>query len=611
MSRFVRRGTAVLLVFLAALAVQSLLVWDNRDNPFHETPVSDALSYDGWARRLAAGGLADEPVFHQAPGYPLLLAAVYRAAGDHRLMAVLWLQAILGATAVALLVPLGRIWFGSTGAGVCAAVVALLHGPLLLHALKLLPVTLAVATQAAALAALALAGAKPRTGLAIVAGAAWGAAFVTRSETLLILPLGLAVWLWTGRRAGLDRSRLRLVVLGLLAATLVVAPVTLHNLAQGDFVLVSSSAGENLFIGNQRGADGGHTPLDERAGDLFAQRELAAGIAAGAAGSTRPGDVSRYWSRRALDEIRADPAGWLQLELRKLRRVLIDTDPADMYSIHLERRHYLPLLYGAPLPSTAVWLLALIGLRIAWRRRLTACWPGAALATASAATLLAFFVSTRLRLPLIFVLMPFAGLAVARGLDLLANGGGTRRSRGGAVAVALAVFGLTGLDLFTAQPRDREVLRLASVLSMQDRTAESLQALEPLLAREHPDPLALDQAGWVYHKRGEQDRAVAFYRRALAASPEPGRMVQIYSRLGLAEAARGNTAAAADAHDAAVRTAPGSAGARFERARFRLQRGDRAGCVEDLRAALRLEPGWEEPRRVLRNLGEPVAEERE
>ena len=60
---------------------------------------------------------------------------------------------------------------------------------------------------------------------------------------------------------------------------LAVLPATLHNVRQGDFVTIASAGGENLFIGNQRGATGGHTALHPQAGDIFSQRRLATELA--------------------------------------------------------------------------------------------------------------------------------------------------------------------------------------------------------------------------------------------------------------------------------------------------------------------------------------------
>ena len=66
---------ALTLVLLALLSVQY------REDPFGQIYISDALSYDRWADRIATFGLGDEPVFHQSPLFPILLGRVYSLTG--------------------------------------------------------------------------------------------------------------------------------------------------------------------------------------------------------------------------------------------------------------------------------------------------------------------------------------------------------------------------------------------------------------------------------------------------------------------------------------------------------------------------------------------------
>ena len=109
-SRTVRACAAV---FLAAAGVHVVVWLQYLADPFSLTYVSDALSYDWWAARIAANGLAAEPVFHQSPLFPVLLAAIYSLAPEVARAA--WstgLQILLSCVAIAALVPLGRIWFG-------------------------------------------------------------------------------------------------------------------------------------------------------------------------------------------------------------------------------------------------------------------------------------------------------------------------------------------------------------------------------------------------------------------------------------------------------------------------------------------------------------------
>jgi hypothetical protein len=270
------------VIFGVCLLVQVALLLQYRGSPFHELPVSDALSYHEWAKRIAEHGIVGEPVFHQSPLFPILLGKLYAVAGEGlRADAALLLQILLTSIAISLLVPLGRAYLGSTGAGLIAAVIALLHAPFAFHALKLLPLPLALATQALALLLLARAREQTSPLVSIGAGLALGVATVARAEMLLFVPLAFGWLLGSPAARGRGYRPALFLVLGTVLA---ISPVTLHNLLRGDPVLIASAAGENLYIGNQRGADGGHTPLHPQAGDLFSQRLLAERIAEEASG---------------------------------------------------------------------------------------------------------------------------------------------------------------------------------------------------------------------------------------------------------------------------------------------------------------------------------------
>ncbi len=96
-------------VFLLALAVRLVYLWDVRDLPTLHHLVMDAERYDALARRILAGGWRPHEAFYQAPLYPYLLAATYAVSGGS-LLAVRLGQALLGAlTAVLAAVAAGRL----------------------------------------------------------------------------------------------------------------------------------------------------------------------------------------------------------------------------------------------------------------------------------------------------------------------------------------------------------------------------------------------------------------------------------------------------------------------------------------------------------------------
>jgi MYXO-CTERM domain-containing protein len=144
--RFERTATATL--FLLAVLLHVILSWQYRQDPFAVTLVADASSYDAWAARWAAGGSGGEPVFHQSPLFPWWLSWTHRLVGDGwRVATISGLQGLLNALAISLWVPLGRRWFGRSSVGLAAGLIALTFAPFYFHALKLLPVATALATQ--------------------------------------------------------------------------------------------------------------------------------------------------------------------------------------------------------------------------------------------------------------------------------------------------------------------------------------------------------------------------------------------------------------------------------------------------------------------------------
>ena len=137
---------------------------------------------------------------------------------------------------------------------------------------------------------------------------------------------------------------------------------------------------------------------------------------------------------------------------------------------------------------------------------------------------------------------------------------------------------------------------------MEQRLDEALEILAPHVRGPEPDPLILDEAGWVHQKRGDFAQARDRYLAAMTRKLPPERARQTRTRLAMVYEKLGQFDEAAAQHDAAVRSGHANAGTFFERGMFRLRRNDLRGGVQDLREAARLDPGWPAPRQALRTL---------
>src|SRR5215212_4799946 len=91
-----------LIIFVVALIVRLVHVWQLQSSPFFDTLLGDANGYDQWAQRLAAGDWIGTDVFYQAPLYPYFLGAVYAIFGRD-LLVVRIIQALIGSASCVLL----------------------------------------------------------------------------------------------------------------------------------------------------------------------------------------------------------------------------------------------------------------------------------------------------------------------------------------------------------------------------------------------------------------------------------------------------------------------------------------------------------------------------
>ena len=614
------------VLFLLALLLRLAFVWQIRDLPTQRWLVMDAARYDELARGIAAGGWLPREVFYQAPLYPYVLGVVYATTGgggDLSRLAVRLLQALLGAATVVLLAALSRRHFGRD-AGRATGVLAALYGPALFYVPLLLKSTLTLFFLAGALWLL-LPGTSgdPSPRRALGAGSLLGVLALLQENLLVLLPCAALGLLAPG---GGRPRRARLAAVGALAlgTALGMAPATLSNAwVGGEMVLTSSQGGMNFYIGNHRGASGTYAGLSEGSQNPESQRQDALRMAAGfaarergrpvAPGELSPGEVSALFWRESLRQIRSAPAGWARLLLRKLRLFwnALEIPDAEGYDVYRREGGALARLW---LGFGAVAPLGLAGLWIARGRRAGRLL--ALLAAGVSASVVLFFVFGRYRLPVIVLLLPPAGLAVATAWDALRSRA-PRRLVPMATVALLAGFAVN-LPAWSAPER----ARLDTAIWFNLSTAalrgaeESRIELERLRGEGRPEEAAAPLAQAIaLTTRAEEDlaRALApdpgFYlarvQRAAALSRKASFLAiagDLDGALRSAQAARREidlartgavgplAEAERDARQLAESIDLGTAQILVNRGGRRIETGDLSGAENDLRAAIRLAP---------------------
>ncbi|HUR17293.1 MAG TPA: tetratricopeptide repeat protein [Candidatus Limnocylindrales bacterium] len=538
-------------VFVVSLTVRLVHLFQIRRAPFFALLMGDAQSYHTWAQQIAAGDWVGTDVFYQAPLYPYLLGLVYTLLGEGPLTVRLF-QAAIGSLACVLLAYAAWRLF-SKPAGLAAGLMLAVYAPAIFFdgliqksVLDgfLLCLTLALLTR------LLTQPSRPVSWLWV--GAAVGCLTLSR-ENALVLAAAMLVWLF--RKPPLV-SKERLVPAAWLLAGLaiVLLPVAIRNrVVGGEFQLTTSQFGPNFYIGNNESSSGVYQPLRFGHGDPRYERQDATELAQQATGRTLSGgEVSEYWTRRALDYIRTQPGDWLQLTGRKIMLVWNAAEVADTedeltyadWSIVLRVAGWV-FHFGVLAP------LALLGLWATWPRR-GELWLLYLLPAAYAVTLVAFAVMARYRYPLVpfLILFAAAGVTTARRLLLATR---PQLASGVVAIVAVAVF-CNWRVYSMADMRSITDANVGTELQAQGRLDEAIALYRAALLRDPNDALTYNNLGTALAAKGQLDEAIVHYRRALALAPKDA---DGHYNLANALMAQGKLADAADQFQEALRIEPG------------------------------------------------------
>jgi Tfp pilus assembly protein PilF/4-amino-4-deoxy-L-arabinose transferase-like glycosyltransferase len=435
-------------IFLLALVVRSIHVAAIGATPFARLLIGDARSYDQWATAIAAGDWIGKQTFYQAPLYPYALATLYATVGRDP-MTVRWVQAVVGSLACVLLAYAGRRWL-SARVGLVAGTILAIYPPAIFFDGLIQKAALDNLIMCALLAVLGAYVMSRRDTLLTVAGAVLGLFALTRENALVFFVI-LAAWL-PFHLAG-QTLRKRVSAVGLLVAGIAVIlfPVGLRNWkVGGEFLITTSQAGPNFYIGNHEGATGRYIPIrPDRDGPEF-ERIDATEVAEQAVGhKLTPGGVSSYWWSRSAAWMRAHPGDWAALAGRKVLLTWNSAELPDTESLEVYR-DYSPVLnaLSAVLGFATLLTFAAPGMLITWRAspRPTLLYM---MCFGFAAAVAAFYVFARYRYPMVPILVLFAATALVTGFD--AARAGNWRPSVGVVGATLAGATLACLPMVPAQ----------------------------------------------------------------------------------------------------------------------------------------------------------------
>lgn len=515
-------------VLLAAALLRVAHVVALSHTPFFDRLELDPLVYDEWAQRIAAGDWMGSRVFYQDPLYPYFLGVLYAVFG-RSLWLVYLLQAAFGVATCWLTGLLGRRIFGQA-AGNLAALMAALFLPSIFYEVQVEKTFLSVFLVTAFLVLVFDRRAAARAG----AGAALALACLTRANLIVFVPLVLATLLFERVAEGRRECRydflrapgewgLRQAAAFVAGCFVVLAPVAVRNHhVEGQWVLTTSQAGQNFYIGNNPlNTTGSYiVPPSIRPDPRFEEMDFRAEAEKQAGRALKPSEVSAFWTAEAWKHIASDPTFAQMMFLRKFLLFWNDYEVPDNLNMYLMERWSWVL--ALPIPGLGLLTaLAVLGAVAGFAAR-AEVRALVAFVAVYCATVVAFFVFSRYRIQVAPVLMVLGAHGLLW-LEAEVRASRWDRAAGGAAAVALAAFFC--FQRFEWTDRDKAIAvslnNLGAMYAGMGDMPKAIEAYEEAV-RLKPEGVvaAIRVLGEYYLRAGDLDRAEQYMRQVVTLKPD-------------------------------------------------------------------------------------------
>ncbi len=406
--------TGMALTLLGAAILRTIYLLQTLSIPLYKDfLLLDSSQFKAMAEKIAGGDwVAGTEAYSLAPLYSYFLGALQWLTGPDNLNVFIAQQG-LGLVSILLTGLIGRACFNAR-AGVAAAALLALYGPMALLELKLMASSLALFLSLGSIALLLLARAKHSLLISLIAGLVIGLTCLARPNTLLLCPFA-AFWLmWDGKAwsdAGrrLEFARVPAVVLLTLGVLLTISPVTLRNYnLEKEVILISSQGGIAFYQANNRLSKGTYAKPPGFTGNAASQSSEEKTLAEKEVGHelTRK-EVSRFWFRKGLAFLTQNPGKATNLMGMKFIRWIGSQELSTEYVLPTERRMTWTL-WLMPIPFGLLLALALAGLRAPGKRDDRHALLGLFI-FANLFSIMIFYVSSRYRLSAVPILSVFAG----------------------------------------------------------------------------------------------------------------------------------------------------------------------------------------------------------
>ncbi len=532
-------------IFLLALFLRLVYLYQFKQNPFYDSPIIDALSHYLFAKRIAAGDwLIKGLVTPRVPLYVYFIAVIFKIFGIG-FTAARVVQMILGSLNCVLVYFLGKKVF-SRNVGIIAAFICSIYGVFIHFDAQFLNVGLAIFFNISFLLALLYTIDNSRIWKWLGCGILFGIALQVSANVILFFPLMLLwVYLFDNKpNAEVKNFRYKKIIpfLSILVGIiLMLMPFAIRNYFQGqDFVLLSSTAGINLYIGNNPYADGKTAIAPSRdysysgwKDNVWVSSIKTAERIEGR--KMKPSEVSGFWTFKAMRFIIRNPVKWFNLLARKFYYFFNAYEIPENQSIYFFRI-WSPLLQilvfsrgFISLPFGIICPLALLGIAVSFKREKSVILLDLFILS-QFLLMIIFFVVSRYRIAVVPYFIIFASNALVWFIDKLKQ----REYKTLTLSLILLfiMFAFVNTRFFDVAKdnKSRWFFNLGAAFRYKGHIQKALKSFENAQRLDPNNLDAIYNLGVLYLEKGEYEKAIAKFQETIKGDADDS---AAYSNIGI------------------------------------------------------------------------------
>ena len=397
-----------LCLFVSALIIRIIYIFSINHLPLFDNPTMDAQHHHVWAVDIATKSFIGNTPFIRSPLYPYLLGIIYWLFGINFYLPR-FLMAIVGSFTVTLIYHLSKKLFSPLPA-LISAIIALFSWVLIYYDGEILITSLGLFITLIIINYLLNSFEKPTAKNYFYLGILFGIGALTRTNYLPIIAIFLLFFIFYYRK------KILLPLFYLVGVCVIIFPLTLRNyLILDDFIPISFYSGVNFYIGNNPYSDGRNAVVPGTRADWYGGVEDVISIAQQEKNKQlKPSEVSLFWSQKALDFIKNNPSLFFKKTIQKFLYIFDLKESSNNKNIYFfKQQSWLLNLGWFSFFSAFLYIpFAILGIVSAIKKRQEKFMPIFLLLASYIAGLSLFFVYTRLRHPIIGILLIFAGQGI-------------------------------------------------------------------------------------------------------------------------------------------------------------------------------------------------------